>query len=619
MSAMDLESSNTSSKSGDAGERAPSPPPATVVGLGPPDPPLAASTSYEASETRASLEKQTLVGFPGPAPDEEPDLQLPLDALALADSADDDEVTVVGGYDEVTVVTPSSPAIARLLSDAKPLTPAVSELETDPSPEAAFDAPTYAGFAGPPPDMLLDPPADNLRVSAGAPATEAPRETADDPAEPLDDAEVVAAPAGARDASADTLPAAALVAKQDQAMLASLVRPSRPPPPPRPSQVPSRPETVPPPSSDRDLFVSRDTELQLFAPPVEMFGPGFGARGRFDTMPPQSPSPAVLQSDAPWYTPVENESTAARRPRARPFVIGAVIAAVATVGLASGVFLPKTARVLVTASGPLDAPIANATVFVDGKRTCAPAPCRVTVPRGAYVLSVSAPSYRHSADKSLSVSGGAEEAIHFTLQPDDSAGVEIKSDVAGLRVFIDGLDRGTTPLSVRGLSPGKHGLKLLGSSRYVPLETELELPADRVFVFEPKLEPVPEPVAVAVDDLARSPRANEVAPATAPATPATAALPWLRAHVPATAPVAAANVDLDTPEAKATSESVTLSVRSSPPSNVVVDGRPLGSTPREVAVTPGDHSVVFVHPSKGRKSVRVRATAGKPAVASVDF
>ncbi|HEY3496144.1 MAG TPA: PEGA domain-containing protein, partial [Polyangiaceae bacterium] len=84
-------------------------------------------------------------------------------------------------------------------------------------------------------------------------------------------------------------------------------------------------------------------------------------------------------------------------------------------------------------------------------------------------------------------------------------------------------------------------------------------------------------------------------------------------------PVAAANVDLDAPEAKPANENVTLSVRSTPPSNVVVDGRPLGSTPREIAVSPGEHSIVFVHPSKGRKSVRVRATPGKAAVASVEF
>ncbi|MGE5786917.1 MAG: protein kinase domain-containing protein [Myxococcales bacterium] len=63
-----------------------------------------------------------------------------------------------------------------------------------------------------------------------------------------------------------------------------------------------------------------------------------------------------------------------------------------------------------------------------------------------------------------------------------------------------------------------------------------------------------------------------------------------------------------------------ISINSIPRSNVLLDGRPLGATPRaEVAVSPGDHVVTFVHPEYGRKQVVVRAIAGEAIVTSVHF
>jgi hypothetical protein len=77
--------------------------------------------------------------------------------------------------------------------------------------------------------------------------------------------------------------------------------------------------------------------------------------------------------------------------------------------------------------------------------------------------------------------------------------------------------------------------------------------------------------------------------------------------------------DLDPSSDEPAVERSTLTITSTPPSNVVLDGRPLGLTPHELGVSPGPHSVVFIHPVKGRKSLRVEATAGKPAVATVSF
>ncbi|HVJ18305.1 MAG TPA: PEGA domain-containing protein, partial [Polyangiaceae bacterium] len=64
----------------------------------------------------------------------------------------------------------------------------------------------------------------------------------------------------------------------------------------------------------------------------------------------------------------------------------------------------------------------------------------------------------------------------------------------------------------------------------------------------------------------------------------------------------------------------TLNINSIPMSNVILDGRPLGSTPkRGVSVSPGSHTVIFVHPEHGRKATTVNVEAGKTASASVKF
>lgn len=64
----------------------------------------------------------------------------------------------------------------------------------------------------------------------------------------------------------------------------------------------------------------------------------------------------------------------------------------------------------------------------------------------------------------------------------------------------------------------------------------------------------------------------------------------------------------------------TLNCNSIPVSNVIVDGRPMGSTPKMgLSVPAGTHTIVFVHPEHGRKVVTVSVEAGKTATAATRF
>ena len=63
----------------------------------------------------------------------------------------------------------------------------------------------------------------------------------------------------------------------------------------------------------------------------------------------------------------------------------------------------------------------------------------------------------------------------------------------------------------------------------------------------------------------------------------------------------------------------TLNVNSVPPSRVLVDGRPVGTTPAVVQVPAGSHTVVFIHKDLGRQSVSVTVGPGETKTATVRF
>jgi len=64
----------------------------------------------------------------------------------------------------------------------------------------------------------------------------------------------------------------------------------------------------------------------------------------------------------------------------------------------------------------------------------------------------------------------------------------------------------------------------------------------------------------------------------------------------------------------------TLNINSIPVSKVILDGKPLGSTPKVgISVPAGSHTVVFIHPDKGKKTVSVTVKGGETKTAAVKF
>jgi hypothetical protein len=65
------------------------------------------------------------------------------------------------------------------------------------------------------------------------------------------------------------------------------------------------------------------------------------------------------------------------------------------------------------------------------------------------------------------------------------------------------------------------------------------------------------------------------------------------------------------PAAAASGEKAILKLSSTPPANVIVNGRPIGQTPKAVRVSPGPQTVVFFHPEFGRKVMSANLAPGE--------
>jgi len=266
----------------------------------------------------------------------------------------------------------------------------------------------------------------------------------------------------------------------------------------------------------------------------------------------------------------------------------------------------------------------------------------------------------------------------------EGSGLKVVAEGAGLKLSVDGKDYGPLPQELKDLSPGDHLVKIDGGDRYESMEKHVTVDADKVTLLEPKLKvkkglatikagsnadgakvllvsgserrPVPslplrvditsdKPYSIVatkkgfgdfkqniefedgqaertfVVELGGSSSAPEPTSAKdekkepdAPTpstkhTPTTTSTPTTPKPTPAVVerPVAAAGKG-------------TLNINSIPASNAILDGKPLGATPKVgLSVTPGPHTVIFVHPEHGRKAKSVTVEAGKTATAVVRF
>jgi len=241
-----------------------------------------------------------------------------------------------------------------------------------------------------------------------------------------------------------------------------------------------------------------------------------------------------------------------------------------------------------------------------------------------------------------------------------TAGLEVKLPGVTAHVLVDGEDRGPLPVLLRGLKPGSHVVSIADPA-YALYSQSVLLTANQVRTLEPELTFVRGVIRISAGEgaegaeveviganerreIQRLPARLEVAPGEyrirgtrkgyAPFA-SSAVLSGTNREVDVNVELAR-QAAVDEPVAAtplsqlpcatvpalpgATSTGIgAIDITSSPPANVVLDGRPLGRAPCVVQVPAGPHTVVFIHPKYGRQSRNVNVGTRQTASASAAF
>jgi serine/threonine-protein kinase len=443
-----------------------------------------------------------------------------------------------------------------------------------------------------------------------------------------------------------------------------------PPPPPPPT-----PASLPPPSSARV-----GNAAALLSAPATRTDPPKPAFSRPPAPPPPSipvskprpitapamPSPLPARPDAFRAEAMPN----LRGGNRKVALIAAAVLAVALVGALILLVLPSTGTLVVTVSGPGNKALDAVQISVNGEKKCESSPCKIAdLSEGIHSVKVTAPGYA-SAAKGVKVKSGDEELLDMTLaSASGGTGVRVTGEGTGLKLFVDGQEVGPLPAEVKDLSPGEHTIKVAGNDRYEPFEKRVTVEADKleavgpvklkvlkglanitagdnadgakvVLVSGDERRPIPTiPIKIDIttdksytleatkkgyatftetisfDDgeaeknfvISLQSEASE--PVAANDSPA----PSRPSFLPSKAPS-------DKPPAKAAGGGGKLNANSIPVSKVIVDGVPQGQTPKMgLNVSAGKHTVMFVHPEKGRKVKTVTVKPGETVTAIVRF
>lgn len=331
---------------------------------------------------------------------------------------------------------------------------------------------------------------------------------------------------------------------------------------------------------------------------------------------------------------------------------------------------PRSGSLVVTALGPGNRAVDDVTIFVDGTPLCLnmPLPCRIEgLSSGPHALRAEAPGLATADEATVDIEAGEEATFNLDLVATEAPQVQ----AGGLRMaaapdreltlYVDGKRVGKLPREVFGLSGGKHWLKLDPEDGSPAIEKSVTIIPGEVIDVAPapakrdkalvtiQLSPDSEGASVTLNDafLLDFPAELELEPETEHRIEATKPgfedyqldlqieageseklveidLKPLKAASPKRAKPRRARKATAAAKAPASSVDATqglLNISSVPPSQIILNGRPLGGTPKNGIVVPGDslQTIVFVHPKMGRRRAQKFVPAGKERTVAIRF
>jgi serine/threonine protein kinase len=420
---------------------------------------------------------------------------------------------------------------------------------------------------------------------------------------------------------------------------------------------------------------------QVSTAPLPMPGRVPNAQARVNGYGDQPALPPVSSMSSPAVPNRMEATQLVRQPTSRVGLIGTVVAVAAVVAVLVILVMPHTGRIAVNVTDSKGAGINHVEIFVDGKKQCDTAPCIVDqVSSGSHDVKVLAQGYDAPTDKSVTVEARKDSQLDFSLGATSAkagTGIKVAGSQPGVKLYVDGKEIGPMPEELHNLTPGDHKIRLAGTDRYAPIEKsiilaqdevqdlgeqtlkvvkgkatiELDTPGAKVSIVSgnDRREFPTLPIAVDLDTskswaleaskpgftdyrqtisfddgvaektfkIALEPKSSAVAMAAPQGAPPAAAAAPPRAVAAAPHPVKEPAPAADTSSSDTADGESYLNINSLPASSVVLDGKPLGSTPKvHVQVTAGSHTVVFTNADQGlKKQITVTVGAGETKAA----
>lgn len=347
------------------------------------------------------------------------------------------------------------------------------------------------------------------------------------------------------------------------------------------------------------------------------------------------------------------------RPKRTPLIVAGLAALALLVGLFF-VLRSSSGGLVVTVAGSGGQALDSVEVLVDGTVRCNASPCRLEgLEAGTHMIRARADGYQETADTAVLISGGQDAVHNVKLVQASGTGIRVSGEGPGLVLYVDGREIGPLPQELKDLSPGEHKVRVQGE-HFEPYEQNVIVSPNEMQAIGPLRLKVTK--GLAHIRAAASASGAKVILETGNERRSLPSLP-MDLQIDTSKPhrlVASkrgysdysetisfedgeperefvidleANEEPDPPSggqtrpnprppsggrdrSAAPSGQATLSLNSIPASKVILDGRPLGDTPKVgISVEPGSHTVMFVRDGERQtKSVTVAPGEKKTVV-----
>jgi PEGA domain len=332
------------------------------------------------------------------------------------------------------------------------------------------------------------------------------------------------------------------------------------------------------------------------------------------------------ESEMPLTSAWSERASAIHRPRM-------IAAAVVVVALTSGgVFAARRYFSAPAETAPATGTVvvntepAGAAVVIDGEAHGS-TPVSATLKTGAHTIELSKDGVRRTMTVNVTANQQLSQFIEMPKATAGTGDLQVRTDPPGARVVVDGQVRGTSPVTVQGLTPGNHVVVLQNDLGSVNEDVTIQPGATASLVVPlkaPQGAPVSGWISITApvelqllenDRLLGTSRTDRIMVAAGrhEIVVSNEALGYSSTQSIQVGPGQVARIRPDWPMG-------TIAINATPWANVTLDGKELGETPvGNTSVPIGTHEVIFRHPQLGEQRFTATVTANTPARMSVDM